>query len=588
MQTEGDRRHHVTRTEQWLTSEGLHRHLLAEVSSKQGVCPARRRTIQAITNTFPTMENLMRYKIKESNICPLGDCREVETLCHLQCECRETKKTRIAVHHSIWKTVLEQVEMQTEATDFDILHEKTLARVGQTFAHKTRQNRKGGVNPFGKLIEKTRRHQGHQRKRIRSPAETRRDILTRVIHRQRPDGYFINWKNKELFILEFTRTFDSQLGNLTQADARKIARYHNLQRVMQNCLPQWVVKTLPFTVGVRGSLHRVWRQNLTLLGIPRKHHDHILKTVIQSTLLGMDKMFQARLQHSRMTPSKLSAPQKALPPPPSPMPSQGQEREKDVITGSRPIDETQLRRALDRRRTKAPQANQHAASEGDINLEGVTDQSGRRRREEARQQAQPDGKKSERGHKGDRASDQERKKERARDRDRQSEKEKDQEREQQRASERDPTSVRAKDKERKNEGNQKRTRERASESDCRRESERDHKTARERGSERHRKRERERDQERVRERRHKTEKERETERKQKSTREPERERTKEPNQAQPKLDSDRKSRKRRRQGSDEDERHRPKSRFRLGPEQAEQTHLLTSASGKEPLRELQA
>ena len=75
--------------------------------------------------------------------------------------------------------------------------------------------------PLTRLVARATPAPRRKRVRVASTADLRREKRNRIICRQRPDGFFINWAESEIFILEFTRTFDSDGTRLAQADARK-------------------------------------------------------------------------------------------------------------------------------------------------------------------------------------------------------------------------------------------------------------------------------------------------------------------------------------------------------------------------------
>ena len=73
------------KTQQWLCAEGQSRNLLGLCLHKMDYTTTFKRTVQAISGSFPTACNLFRWGIKSQGTCPLGTCKEEETLAHLQC-----------------------------------------------------------------------------------------------------------------------------------------------------------------------------------------------------------------------------------------------------------------------------------------------------------------------------------------------------------------------------------------------------------------------------------------------------------------------------------------------------------------------
>ena len=70
------------KTQQWLCEEGQSRGILGLCLHSMDHTVILKRTIQAISGSFPTLCNLHRWGIKGTDTCPLGRCTEPETLAH--------------------------------------------------------------------------------------------------------------------------------------------------------------------------------------------------------------------------------------------------------------------------------------------------------------------------------------------------------------------------------------------------------------------------------------------------------------------------------------------------------------------------
>ena len=100
----------ATKTQQWLTTEGAYRPLLGSVLRSMDYSLTLKRTMQAISHSYPTQAKRAQWDKGVPAACPLGCGCEKETLAHLQCECPCTKEARIAVHHDICGQILDAVE----------------------------------------------------------------------------------------------------------------------------------------------------------------------------------------------------------------------------------------------------------------------------------------------------------------------------------------------------------------------------------------------------------------------------------------------------------------------------------------------
>lgn len=116
------------------------------------------------------------------------------------------------------------------------------------------------------------------------------------IGRQRPDGILINWKKRQLHILEFTRPYDSRRTSLAKSNLYKLLKYEPLSRKLSTALPApWTTSVTAFAVGVRGTADEpAWSTALLHLGISRRHHDQIITAAIRSSLDAIYEMTETR------------------------------------------------------------------------------------------------------------------------------------------------------------------------------------------------------------------------------------------------------------------------------------------------------
>jgi hypothetical protein len=113
---------------------------------------------------------------------------------------------------------------------------------------------------------------------------------------QRPDGFGLDWKRHKLFILEFTRPYDTDPDALQAADQEKRTKYQPLQRFLQTQLPPpWTVEIVTFSIGVLGSADETaWETALETLTIPVPHRSKMVKAAIATALEGYTNILAAR------------------------------------------------------------------------------------------------------------------------------------------------------------------------------------------------------------------------------------------------------------------------------------------------------
>ena len=100
-------------TETFLEKSEVGREYLGAHLAK-GINYSTRRLIQAITDTFPTGCNKLRWKMTDNDNCTCGSVKE--TMSHLQTTCPLWKEARIKAHHMIWNSLFEQIEMSCSST----------------------------------------------------------------------------------------------------------------------------------------------------------------------------------------------------------------------------------------------------------------------------------------------------------------------------------------------------------------------------------------------------------------------------------------------------------------------------------------
>ena len=72
------------------------------------------------------------------------------------------------------------------------------------------------------------------------------------IQRKRPDAWAVNWEERRLLIMEFTRPNDRGELFLHETDTLNTARHTPLRDLLASLLLGWEVKILTFSLGIRG------------------------------------------------------------------------------------------------------------------------------------------------------------------------------------------------------------------------------------------------------------------------------------------------------------------------------------------------
>ena len=116
------------------------------------------------------------------------------------------------------------------------------------------------------------------------------------IQQQRPDAWLIDWRQKRIYILEFTRPYDYTRSSNAVANIDKILKYVPMYKYIESVLPnEWSVSILTFAVGVKGTVDEpAWEEALQALGIPRSRHQTIWRGAIKTALSVLTNIVDAR------------------------------------------------------------------------------------------------------------------------------------------------------------------------------------------------------------------------------------------------------------------------------------------------------
>ena len=113
------------------------------------------------------------------------------------------------------------------------------------------------------------------------------------LRRQRADGLVLNAGHQFVAVVEVARTLDA-IEVLRSRRLRKHDKYSELGRLLQAVFPTFKVFHTTFVIGIQGSLDEgLWRDQLSQLQIPVKHHYTILRKCIMASIEGSHQVYRA-------------------------------------------------------------------------------------------------------------------------------------------------------------------------------------------------------------------------------------------------------------------------------------------------------
>ena len=318
---------HSSITEAFLRRPNCSRELLGRcLADSSFPDSAKRRLIQSVGGQFPCRAKLYQWGIEKSPDCP--HCRELESLGHIQSRCLLLTAPRTAAHHLIWRETLLCLSRFSVTTDeaewvfpstgtLDnhtedmIKHILTLPSLGlhwndlqgevrqflhyytsqfQTkYAHLADKEDPSVFNVpqvdssdmLAMLRFTSLQLDGSV---LRKKNQQEMDDAVKAFLQLRPDGYAINPKSKQVFLLEFTRAMDTDPHWEEYKDAEKARRYAPVLDFFNASRHRagWTMSQVNFTVGVRGSIStldlrgrddrwiRSFTSSLKMLGVTRQ------------------------------------------------------------------------------------------------------------------------------------------------------------------------------------------------------------------------------------------------------------------------------------------------------------------------------
>ena len=281
----------------------------------------RRRLIQVITGTFPTgqwLHKIGKHPTAACELCrkayiaqhrPVPEYLPIQSMAHIQsAECLGMTDMVTKAHHLCWEELQQDLMKNSHARmKFITIHKemsfKTLIS-HEDFVRELELDKE----PHDCLEEIWNEARGEEMSRELTEEEK---TLTQPLSeqhykdrfwRRRPDGMAVNWKDKAVFILEFTRPDDSWDDFITRTEERKNERYGSFVNALTSWLNRkptseekgsWRVEQINFTTGVRGSIDEVaFSKNLTKLLVPASKVKAIRVRQVRKALATLDTVLK--------------------------------------------------------------------------------------------------------------------------------------------------------------------------------------------------------------------------------------------------------------------------------------------------------
>ena len=344
----------MNHAETLLSRQDCSRELLGKTLRLSEKSAATRRILMALGNTFPVQSKLHQWHMSTTPSCLLCGA-ERETLCHTQCLCSALAQARIAAHHHCWASIFDQIASNA-GTDWTLVPEMTIRSLASLVAPPRLSDRNsewtqladglddGSLNIEGETEEAIREFNDLARNIRTESTSHDKAGLTRLltssgallgqgysqdpawvaanaqnpeqllhmldveitqlktglapcsIGRKRPDGIALNWKDRKVYLLEFTRCFDSDHTALERSDSYKTEKYAPLlQMILDRLGHNWSGAVLPFSAGIRGSIRaRGWTNHLKVLGMNSSQARKVLERSVAAVLEALNIIFNAR------------------------------------------------------------------------------------------------------------------------------------------------------------------------------------------------------------------------------------------------------------------------------------------------------
>ena len=276
-------------TASWLLRPNQGRSTLGKVLEEMKISAAKKQVLQSIAGAFPGNAVLHRWGIKPSAACALCG-HPAETQSHIQCLCPALKEARIRAHHTMAHRLWTGIQDHTKG--WTIVVEQTVAGL------------QGLPQPEGHIDDWQRAWD--EIADIHLEGEGEQIDADAAIQRKRPDAWAVNWKERCLLILEFTRPNDRCELSLHDTDTLKMVRYSPLRDRLARLLPAWNVGIQTYTVGIRGSHDSDrWHANLGQLGMTASRAERLILDMVSQALTELTDLYSVRyaalqrLQHAQ-------------------------------------------------------------------------------------------------------------------------------------------------------------------------------------------------------------------------------------------------------------------------------------------------
>ena len=262
--------------ESWMIRDGMARSELGAALQHLATSGKKRRVLQTIGGTFPCQDNLYKWRLADSALCPLCSAAP-EKIWHIQCCCRRLEGARTAAHHLVARCLWAEIAKRQRGPQADFLLREEV---------EVRDIREGEGIPM---------RCASSWDRLWAQFFAVPDMA--ALERLRPDAVAIRWDRKQLFLLEVTRAYDAYVGFGDRADRNKTCKYQPVVDRFNEVghASGWSASVLPFTVGLRGSVDEsAWAARLHSLDIRPVEVPLVLRAVVGAALAALDVVYDAR------------------------------------------------------------------------------------------------------------------------------------------------------------------------------------------------------------------------------------------------------------------------------------------------------
>ena len=289
--------------ESFLSRPNSARHLLGQAIRQIWDWSLRHWLISLIPSRYPVNANKSRWnKGTTSPACGCGAAEETFTHLQLVCPLAERSRCRQSAHNRVAKIIEEGLAFTVETHQVSVWDRQLDTFLGTVLGGDLAVFLADNGVPQSDILRWQQQFRSAlPRDKPSLPQRVGRkrklDELLEgwpdKLRRQRADGLVLNAGHQFVAVVEVARTLDA-IEVLRSRRLRKHDKYSELGRLLQAVFPTFKVFHTTFVIGIQGSLDEgLWRDQLSQLQIPVKHHDTILRKCIMASIEGSHQVYRA-------------------------------------------------------------------------------------------------------------------------------------------------------------------------------------------------------------------------------------------------------------------------------------------------------